>query len=44
MSDSVRPYGQQPIRLLHPQNSLGKNTGVGYHLYMYMYMYMYMYT
>ena len=31
MSDSVRPYGQQPTRLLHSQDSLGKNTGVGYH-------------
>ena len=29
MSDSVRPYGQQPARLLCPWNSLGKNTGVG---------------
>ena len=31
MSDSVRLYGQQPTRLLHPQDSLGKNTGVGCH-------------
>ena len=31
MSDSVRPSGQQPIRLLCPWNSLGKNTGVGCH-------------
>ena len=31
MSKSVRPYGQQPIRLLRPQESLGKNTGVGCH-------------
>ena len=29
MSDSVQPYGQQPTRLLHPQDSLGKNIGVG---------------
>ena len=29
MSDSVRPYGQQPTRLLGPQDSLSKNTGVG---------------
>ena len=29
MSNSVRPYGQQPTRLCHPQDSLGKNTGVG---------------
>ena len=25
MSDFVRPYGQQPTRLLCPQDSLGKN-------------------
>ena len=31
LSDSVRPYGQQPTRLLCPQDSLGKNTGVGCH-------------
>ena len=31
MSDSVRPYGQQPTRLLCPQESPGKNTGVGCH-------------
>ena len=31
MSDSVRPYGPQPTRLLSPQDSLGKNIGVGYH-------------
>ena len=29
MSDSVRPYGQQPTKLLLPWGSLGKNTGVG---------------
>ena len=29
MSDSVRPCGQQPTRLLHPQDSPGKNTRVG---------------
>ena len=29
MSDSVRPYGQQSTRLLCPQDSLDKNTGVG---------------
>ena len=28
--DSVRPYGQQPTRLRRPQDSLGKNTGVGW--------------
>ena len=31
MSDSVRPHGQQPTRLLCPQDSAGKNTGVGCH-------------
>ena len=29
-SNSVRPHGQQPIRLLCPQDSPGKNTGVGF--------------
>ena len=28
---TLRPYGQQPTRLLCPQDSLGKNTGVGCH-------------
>ena len=31
MSESVRPHGQQPTRLLCPRDSLGKNTGVGCH-------------
>jgi hypothetical protein len=31
MSDSMRPYGQQPTRLLCTQDSPGKNTGVGCH-------------
>ena len=31
MSNSVRPYGQPPTRLLCPQDSLSKNTGVGCH-------------
>ena len=31
MSDSVRPHKQQPTRLPHPWDSLGKNTGVGCH-------------
>ena len=31
MSDSSQPHGLQPIRLLCPQDSLGKNTGVGCH-------------
>ena len=32
MSDSVQSYRQQPTRLLCPQDSLGKNTGVGCHV------------
>ena len=31
MSDSLRPHGLQPARLLCPWNSPGKNTGVGSH-------------
>ena len=31
MSDSLQSYGQKPTRLLCPQDSLGKNTGVGCH-------------
>ena len=31
VSDSVRPYRQQPTRLPHPWGSPGKNTGVGCH-------------
>ena len=31
MSDSVRPHRRQPIRLTHPWDSPGKNTGVGCH-------------
>ena len=31
MSDSVPPHRGQPIRLLCPWDSLGKNTGVGRH-------------
>ena len=31
MSDSLRPYGLWPTRLLCPRNSPGKNTGVGCH-------------
>ena len=31
MSDSVRPHRRQPIRLPHPWESPGKNTGVGCH-------------
>ena len=31
VSDSVRPHRRQPIRLPHPWDSPGKNTGVGCH-------------
>ena len=31
MSDSVRPRGLQPTRLLRPWDSPGKNTGLGCH-------------
>ena len=31
MSDSSRPHGMQPTRLLHPWDSPGKSTGVGCH-------------
>ena len=31
MSDSMRPYGLQPARLLCPWDSSAKNTGVGGH-------------
>ena len=31
MSDSVRPHGLQPTRLLRPWDTPGKNTGVGCH-------------
>ena len=31
LSDSVRPHGLQPTRLLHPWDSPGKDTGVGCH-------------
>ena len=31
VSDSLRPHGLQPTRLLCPWDSLGKNTGVGCH-------------
>ena len=32
MSDSFRPHGLYPARLLSPWDSLGKNTGVSYHV------------
>ena len=44
MSNSVRPYGQQPTRLLCPQDSLGKNTGVGGHFLPTYIMCIYIYT
>ena len=31
MSDSSRPHGWQPTRLLHPWDFPGKSTGVGCH-------------
>ena len=31
VSDSLRPHGLQPARLLCPWDSPGKNTGVGSH-------------
>ena len=31
VSDSLLLHGLQPVRLLHPRNSPGKNTGVGCH-------------
>ena len=31
VSDSSRPHGLKPIRLLHPRDSPGKSTGVGCH-------------
>ena len=34
VSDSLRPYGQQPTRLLCPWDSLGKNTGVGCYFFL----------
>ena len=32
VSDSLRPWGLQPTRLLCPWDSPGKNTGVGCHV------------
>ena len=34
MSNSVRPHGLQPTRLLLPWDSPGKNTGVGCHFFL----------
>ena len=36
---TVRPYGQQPSRFLCPQDSLGKNTGVGCHFLLHHYFF-----
>ena len=33
VSDSSRPHGLQPTRLLHPWDSPGKSTGVGCHCF-----------
>ena len=35
MSDSSRPHGLQPTRLLRPWDFPGKSTGVGCHIYKY---------
>ena len=35
MSDSLRPHGLQPTRLLRPWNFPGKTTGVGRHHFLY---------
>ena len=37
VSDSVRPHGLQPTRLLRPWDSPGKNTGVGCHFLLHQY-------
>ena len=34
VSDSSRPHGLQPTRLLHPWDSPGKSTGVGCHCFL----------
>ena len=34
MSDSLRPHGPQPTRLLCPWNFPGKNTGLGCHFFL----------
>ena len=33
LSDSLKPHGLQPTRLLHPWDSPGKNTGAGCHFF-----------
>ena len=37
VSDSLRPHGLQPTRLLHPWDFPGKNTGVGCHFLLHKY-------
>ena len=45
VSDSVRPHGLQPTRLLHPWDSPGKNTGVGCHFLLHItYTHIYIHT
>ena len=39
MSDSQRPHGLQPPRLLHPWNFPGKSTGMGCHCILQVYTY-----
>ena len=34
VSDSLKPYGPEPTRLLCPRDSPGKNTGVGCHAFL----------
>ena len=43
MSDSVWPHRRQPIRLPHPWDSPGKNTGVGCHFLLSLYIYVYIF-
>ena len=38
MSDSSRPHGLQPTRLLHPWDFPGKSTGVGCHCLLWLYL------
>ena len=38
VSDSSRPQGLQPTRLLHPWDFPGKSTGVGFHCLLHPYM------
>ena len=38
MSDSLRPHGLQPTRLLHPWDFPGKSTAVGCHCLLYLFL------